>query len=45
VFLGNAEGVQLELNGQSVALPERVIRGNVARFTVDARGRVRKTEG
>jgi cytoskeleton protein RodZ len=45
VFLGNAEGVQLELNGQAVALPERVIRGNVARFTVDARGRVRKTEG
>lgn len=45
VFLGNAEGVQLELNGQSVALPERVIRGNVARFTVDARGRVRRTEG
>jgi len=45
VFLGNAEGVQLELNGQSVALPEQVIRGNVARFTVDARGRVRKAEG
>lgn len=45
VFLGNAEGVQLELNGQSVALPEQVIRGNVARFTVDARGRVRMAEG
>jgi hypothetical protein len=45
VFLGNAAGVQLELNGQSVALPEKVIRGNVARFTVDARGRVRTTEG
>lgn len=45
VFLGNAEGVQLELNGQLVALPEQVVRGNVARFTVDAQGRVRMTEG
>lgn len=45
VYLGNADGVQLELNGQSVALPEQVKRGNVAHFTVDARGRVRKVEG
>lgn len=45
VFLGNAAGVQMELNGQAVALPEQVKRGNVARFTVDARGQVRPADG
>ena len=44
VFLGNADGVQLELNGQAVALPDQVKRGNVARFTVDARGQVRPAD-
>jgi cytoskeleton protein RodZ len=45
VFLGNADGVQLEVNGEAVAVPEQVRRGNVARFTVDARGQVHRTEG
>ena len=45
VFLGNADGVQIELNGQAIALPERVRRGNVARFTLDARGQVHRAEG
>ena len=41
VFLGYADGVQLELDGQPVVLPDEVRRGNVARFSVDARGQVR----
>lgn len=45
VLLGNADGVQLELNGQAVALPDQVKRGNVASFTVDARGQVRPADG
>jgi cytoskeleton protein RodZ len=45
VFLGYADGVQLELNGKPLALPDEVRRGNVARFTVDERGNVRRGEG
>jgi cytoskeleton protein RodZ len=45
VFLGNADGVQLEMNGQAIAVPERVRRGNVARFTLDERGQVNRAEG
>jgi cytoskeleton protein RodZ len=45
VFLGYADGVQLELNGKPVALPTEVRRGNVARFTLDERGNVRRGEG
>jgi cytoskeleton protein RodZ len=45
VYLGNADGVQIELNGQAIAVPEHVRRGDVARFTIDARGQVRRAEG
>ena len=45
VFLGYADGVQLELNGKPLALPAEVRRGNLARFTVDERGNVRRGEG
>jgi hypothetical protein len=45
VFLGFADGVQLELNGEPVVVPEHVRRGNVARFTVDERGQVRRSAG
>ncbi len=45
VLLGYADGVQLELNGQPVTLPSHVRQGNLARFTVDARGQVRPAEG
>jgi cytoskeleton protein RodZ len=45
VFLGFADGVQLELNGEPVVVPEQVRRGNVARFTVDERGQVRRSAG
>jgi cytoskeleton protein RodZ len=45
VFFGYADGVQLELNGQPVVVPEQVRRGNVARFTVDEHGQVRRTGG
>jgi cytoskeleton protein RodZ len=41
VFLGYTDGVQLELDGQPVALPDEVLRGNIARFSVDAQGQVR----
>ncbi len=44
VLLGYADGVQLELNGEPLALPPQVRRGNLARFTVDARGQVRRAE-
>jgi cytoskeleton protein RodZ len=45
VFLGFADGVQLELNGQPVVVPAQVRRGNVARFTVDEHGQVRRSAG
>jgi cytoskeleton protein RodZ len=45
VFLGYADGVQLELNGQPLVLPAEVRRGNVARFTVDASGQVKRSKG
>ena len=45
IFLGYADGVQLELNGQPVVVPAQVRRGNVARFTVDAHGQVRRGDG
>jgi cytoskeleton protein RodZ len=45
VFFGYADGVQLELNGQPVVVPAHVRRGNVARFTVDEHGQVRRTDG
>src|SRR5262245_22177438 len=45
VFLGFADGVQLELNGEPVVVPAQVRRGNVARFTVDERGQVRRSAG
>jgi cytoskeleton protein RodZ len=41
VFLGFADGVQLELDGRPVALPAQVRRGNLAEFTIDAHGNVR----
>jgi hypothetical protein len=45
VFFGYADGVQLELNGQPVVVPEQVRRGNLARFTVDEHGQVRRAGG
>ena len=45
VFLGFTDGVQLELNGEPVVVPEQVRRGNVARFTVDEHGQVRRPAG
>lgn len=41
VFLGYADGVQLEINGEPVALPANVRRGNVAHFILDSGGRPR----
>lgn len=41
VFLGFADGVQLELDGQAVAVPPEAKRGNLAEFSLDAHGRVR----
>ena len=41
VVLGFADGVQLELDGQAVAVPAEAKRGNLAEFSLDARGRVR----
>lgn len=41
VFLGYADAVQLELDGRPVTLVEEVRRGNVAHFTIDARGRLK----
>lgn len=41
VFLGFADGVQIELDGRAVALPVTVKRGNLAEFTLDAQGQVR----
>jgi cytoskeleton protein RodZ len=40
VFLGYADGVRLELDGQVVAVPPEVRRGNLAEFSLDARGHV-----
>jgi cytoskeleton protein RodZ len=40
VFLGYADGVSLELNGEAVAVPVEVRRGNLAEFSLDARGHV-----
>ena len=34
VFLGNAEGVQLEANGQGLEVPEGWIYGDIVRFTL-----------
>lgn len=45
VFLGFADGVQLELNGEPVVVPAQMRHGNVARFTVDERGQVRRPVG
>ncbi len=45
VFLGFADGVELELDGRAVTLPAEVRHGNVARFTVDAHGHVRPARG
>lgn len=44
VFLGYADGVQLELDGRPLVPPAQARRGNTVRFTVDARGRVRPGE-
>ncbi len=40
VFLGYADGVTLEVNGQAVAVPAEIRRGNLAEFSLDARGHV-----
>ena len=40
VFLGYTDGVRLELDGQVVAVPAEVRRGNLAEFSLDARGHV-----
>ena len=40
VFLGYADGVRLELDGQAVAVPAQVRRGNLAKFSLDERGQV-----
>jgi cytoskeleton protein RodZ len=45
VFFGFADGVQLELNGEPVVVPAQMRHGNVARFTVDERGQVRRPAG
>jgi cytoskeleton protein RodZ len=41
VFLGFADGVQLLLDGRAVAVPPEAKRGNLAEFSLDARGHVR----
>ena len=41
VFLGFADGVQLELDGRPVVLPAQARRGNLAEFILDAHGNVR----
>ena len=41
VFLGYVEGVRLELDGQEVVVPAEARRGNLAEFSLDARGNVR----
>lgn len=41
VFLGYADAVQVELDGRPVNLVDDVRRGNVAHFTIDARGRLK----
>jgi cytoskeleton protein RodZ len=41
VFLGFADGVQLELDGRPVTLPVQARRGNLAEFFLDAHGDVR----
>ncbi len=40
VFLGYADGVQVEIDGRPVTLDAGLRRDNVAHFTVDARGRL-----
>jgi cytoskeleton protein RodZ len=40
LFLGYADGVQVEIDGQPVTLEARLRRDNVAHFTIDARGRL-----
>lgn len=40
VFLGNAAGVELEVNGEPLELPADVHRRNLAHFTLDADGRL-----
>lgn len=40
VFLGYADGVRLELDGQAVTVPAQVRRGNLAKFSLDERGQV-----
>lgn len=40
VFLGYADGVALELDGQVVEVPAEARRGNLAEFSLDARGHV-----
>lgn len=41
VFLGYADAVQVELDGRPVTLVDEVRRGNVAHFSIDARGRLK----
>jgi hypothetical protein len=41
VFLGYADGVQLEMNGALVNVPAEVRRGDVAHFTLEPGGRPR----
>ena len=41
VFLGFADGVQVELDGRPVLVPPEAKRGNLAEFSLDARGHVR----
>lgn len=41
MFLGYADAVQVELDGAPLALSDEVRRGNVAHFTLDARGRMK----
>lgn len=41
VFLGYADAVQVELDGRPVPLVDEVRRGNVAHFSIDARGRLK----
>jgi cytoskeleton protein RodZ len=41
IFLGYADAVQVEVDGRPVTLVDSVRRGNVAHFSIDARGRVK----
>jgi cytoskeleton protein RodZ len=40
VFLGYVDGVRLELDGREVVVPAEARRGNLAEFSLDARGHV-----